>query len=57
MKIVDPLTQHKWSSKVSQSIAFNILVFYEVMLCVLIETGGRLFLKRWTKLEALAVLI
>jgi hypothetical protein len=27
------------------------------MLCVLIETGDRLCLKRWTKLEALVVLI
>jgi hypothetical protein len=39
VKVVNPLTQHKWNSKNTQSNVFNILTFHEVM-CDLIATGG-----------------
>jgi hypothetical protein len=37
------------------SVVFSVLTFCEVMLCVLIETGVRLYFIRWTISLALLV--
>ena len=50
------LTQHKWSSINSSTVVFNILTFYEMMLCVLLERILRLCFLRWTNSKALLAL-
>jgi hypothetical protein len=55
VKNLDPLAQHKLSSKLSIiSNIFNILTMYEVMLC-LIAADVRLGFIYWTNSEALMV--
>jgi hypothetical protein len=58
VKVVDHLVQQELTSKKSIPVVLNIfkvLIFYDVMLCVLIETGVCLCFIYWTNLEVLLV--
>jgi len=58
VKIVDPLVYRKWSSNKSVSIVvniFKILIFYDLMLRVVIETGVFWCFVHWTHSEVLLV--